>query len=392
MLFYYIIFLIAIATYYSSIGRGNQTDRQRHALIAMLAFLAVFVGLADMLGGYDRYIYSELFDDTANMVSDGNYNFMMSPVANSYPKEYGYQIYNVIVGAITDNRYVFIFITTCVIYVLLYHSLRDYCNNYPFAMIMFLGLWFFFSFTYLRQVMGATIAWLAVRYIIRRDWKRFFIVWFIAWSFHNSALILLPMYFVPIRKFEKKKIIYVMVAAFFLGLSGGPSAIFAAYGEVDSQRADVAGNETGFRIAYLIEAVFFLYIILKKYDEIPLRRVNIVLTNMALTFCLILLFFIKNENGGRLSWYYMIGVISTITYLCTHRYQNKQFANIIVLVCFFLFNRILTSWGMMLYPYKTFLTNGFRKGDDIEARYEYDHNYDRDKMYRKPFKLGEQKK
>lgn len=392
MLFYYIIFLIAIATYYSSIGRGNQTDRQRHALIAMLVFLAVFVGLADMLGGYDRYIYSELFDDTANMVSDGNYNFMMSPVANSYPKEYGYQIYNVILGAITDNRYVFIFITTCVIYVLLYHSLRDYCNNYPFAMIMFLGLWFFFSFTYLRQIMGATIAWLAVRYIIRRDWKRFFIVWFIAWSFHNSALILLPMYFVPIRKFEKKKIIYVMVAAFFLGLSGGPSAIFAAYGEVDSQRADVAGNETGFRIAYLIEAVFFLYIILKRYDEIPLRRVNIVLTNMALTFCLILLFFIKNENGGRLSWYYMIGVISTITYLCTHRYQNKQFANIIVLVCFFLFNRVLTSWGMMLYPYKTFLTNGFRKGDDIEARYEYDHNYDRDKMYRKPFKLGEQKK
>lgn len=389
MLFYYIIFLIAIATYYSSIGRGNQTDRQRHALIAMLALLAVFVGLADMLGGYDRYIYSELFDDTANMVSDGNYNFMMSPVANLYPKEFGYQIYNVIVGAITDNRYIFIFITTCVIYVLLYHSLRDYCNNYPFAVIMFLGLWFFFSFTYLRQVMGATIAWLAVRYIIRRDWKRFFIVWFIAWSFHNSALILLPMYFVPIRKFERKKIIYVMVAAFFLGLTGGPSAIFAAYGEVDSQRAEVAGNETGFRIAYLIEAVFFLYIILKRYDEIPLRRVNIVLTNMALTFCLILLFFIKNENGGRLSWYYMIGVISTITYLCTHRYQNKQFANIIVLVCFFLFNRILTSWGMMLYPYKTFLTNGFRKGDDIEARYEYDHNYDRDKMYRKPFKLGE---
>ncbi len=389
MLFYYIIFLIAIATYYSSIGRGNQTDRQRHALIAMLALLAVFVGLADMLGGYDRYIYSELFDDTANMVSDGNYNFMMSPVANLYPKEFGYQIYNVIVGAITDNRYIFIFITTCVIYVLLYHSLRDYCNNYPFAVIMFLGLWFFFSFTYLRQVMGATIAWLAVRYIIRRDWKRFFIVWFIAWSFHNSALILLPMYFVPIRKFERKKIIYVMVAAFFLGLTGGPSAIFAAYGEVDSQRAEVAGNETGFRIAYLIEAVFFLYIILKRYDEIPLRRVNIVLTNMALTFCLILLFFIKNENGGRLSWYYMIGVISTITYLCTHRHQNRRFANVIVVVCFFLFNRILTSWNIQLYPYKTFLTNGFRKGDEIEAKFEYDHNYDRDKMYRKPFKLGE---
>lgn len=392
MLLYYTIFFIAIAIYYSSVGNGIKTDNQRYALVAMLTFLALFVGVADMLGGYDRYIYAELFDDTADMVSDGIYDFRLSPVADLYPKEYGYQIYNVLVGAITDNRYIFIFITTCVIYVLLYHSIKDYCNNYPFAVILFLGLWFFFSFTYLRQVMGATIAWLSVRYIIQRDWKRFLLVWFIAWSFHNSALILLPMYFVPVRKFEKKKVIYVMLATLLLGLTGGPAAIFAAYGEVDSERAEVAGNETGFRIAYLVEAAFFLYIILKRYDEIPLRRANIVLMNMALVFCLILLFFIKNENGGRLSWYYMIGIISTITYLCTYTHHNRNFANVIVVVCFFLFNRILTNWGGMLYPYKTFFTDGFRKDDEIEIQYEYDHNYDRDKLYRRPFKFGEERR
>lgn len=392
MLLYYTIFFIAIAIYYSSVGNGIKTDNQRYALVAMLTFLALFVGVADMLGGYDRYIYAELFDDTADMVSDGIYDFRLSPVADLYPKEYGYQIYNVLVGTITDNRYIFIFITTCVIYVLLYHSIKDYCNNYPFAVILFLGLWFFFSFTYLRQVMGATIAWLSVRYIIQRDWKRFLLVWFIAWSFHNSALILLPMYFVPVRKFEKKKVIYVMLAALLLGLTGGPSAIFSAYGEVDSERVETVSNETGFRIAYLVEAAFFLYIILKRYDEIPLRRANIVLMNMALVFCLILLFFIKNENGGRLSWYYMIGIISTITYLCTYTHHNRKFANVIVVVCFFLFNRILTNWGGMLYPYKTFFTDGFRKDDEIEIQYEYDHNYDRDKMYRRPFKFGEERR
>lgn len=219
MLLYYIIFLIAVATYYSSVGNGSRTDNQRYALVAMFAFLAFFVGLADMLGGYDRYIYAELFDGTADMVNDGIFDFRQSAVANLYPKEYGYQIYNVIVGAITDNRYIFILITTCVIYTLLFHSIKDYCNNYPFAVILFLGLWFFFTFTYLRQVIGATIGWLSIRYIIDRNWKRFLLVWFIAWSFHNSALILLPMYFIPVRKFEKKKVIYVMIAAFLLGLT-----------------------------------------------------------------------------------------------------------------------------------------------------------------------------
>lgn len=392
MLLYYLIFVIAVATYYSSAGDGIRTPKQRFALFAMLFFLAIIVGISDMLGGYDRYIYGELFDDTADMVSDGIYNFALTPVAAEYTKEYGYQIYNVLIGTITDNRYIFIFITTCIIYVLLYKSIKDYCINYPFAVILFLGLWFFFSFTYLRQVMGATIAWLSVRYIIKRDLKRFLLVWFIAWSFHNSALVLLPMYFLPVRKFDRQKVIIVMILAFILGMSGGPSALFSAYGEVDSERAGSVSNETGFRIAYFIEAVFFLFVILKRYNEIPLKNANVVLMNMALVFCLILLFFIKSENGGRLSWYYMIGVISTITYLCTYSRKNKMFANIIVVVSFLLFNRILTLWGIMLYPYKTFFTNGFRKDDPVEIQYEYDHNYDRDKFYRTVFKLGKPSK
>lgn len=392
MLLYYLIFVVAVATYYSTVDGGNQTVKQRYMLIAMLSFLAFIVGISDMLGGYDRYIYGELFDDTADMVSKGIYNFTLTPVAAEYTKEYGYQIYNVLIGAITDNRYIFIFITTCIIYILLYNSIKEYCINYPFAIILFLGLWFFFSFTYLRQVMGATIAWLSVRYIIKRDLKRFLIVWAIAWSFHNSALVLLPMYFIPVRKFDRQKVIIVMILAFILGMSGGPSALFSAYGEVDSERAGSVSNETGFRIAYFIEAVFFLFIILKRYKEIPSNSANVVLMNMALVFCLILLFFIKSENGGRLSWYYMIGVISTITYLCTYSRKNKMFANIIVVVSFFLFNRILTLWGIMLYPYKTFFTDGFRKGDPIEVQYEYDHNYDRDKFYRTVFKLGKPSK
>ena len=392
MLLYYLIFVIAVAIYYSSAGDGIQTIQQKIALVAMLFSLAIFVGISDMLGGYDRYIYGELFDYTADMVSDGIYNFALTPVAAEYTKEYGFQMYNVLLGAITDNRYIFIFITTCIIYVLLYQSIKDYCINYPFAIILFLGLWFFFSFTYLRQVMGATIAWLSVRYIIKRDLKRFLLVWFIAWSFHNSALVLLPMYFIPVRKFDRQKVIIVMILAFILGMSGGPSALFSAYGEVDSERAGSVGNETGFRIAYFIEAVFFLFVILKRYKEIPSNSANVVLMNMALVFCLILLFFIRSENGGRLSWYYMIGVISTITYLCTYNRRNKPFANIMVVVSFLLFNRILTLWGFMLYPYKTFLTNGFRKDDPIEILYEYDHNYDRDKFYRTVFKLGKPSK
>ena len=36
--------------------------------------LALFVGMSDMLGGYDRYIYGELFDNIADITkSKGTY-------------------------------------------------------------------------------------------------------------------------------------------------------------------------------------------------------------------------------------------------------------------------------------------------------------------------------
>jgi hypothetical protein len=341
-----------------------------------------------MLGGYDRYIYCELSDDAANVITK-QMPLISAAIFREYPKEQGFGWYEILVGFITTNRYIFVLITTCIIYILLYQSIKRYCENYPFAVILFLGLWFFFTFTYLRQVMGATIAWLGIRYIIDRSLWRFLLVWFIAFKFHNSALVFLPLYFIPIRKFEKKWVLVGMIVLFALGLTGGPSALFSAYGEVDATRAENVGSETGFRIAYFIEAVFFLWLILSQYEAVPDDRKHIVMLNMALVFCGILLFFVKSENGGRLSWYYMIGIISTISYLSTYSARNIQQAFLMIVVCFFLFNRIVQGWGIQLYPYKTFFSDGIRPGDTVEQTFEYDHKYDYDKFYRPAFRFME---
>ena len=389
MLLYYLLFFLTVFFFFSISDMRDEDQRQqmnKAFLLGSMIVLALFVGCSDMLGGYDRYIYCDLSDNAANVITN-KFPPIAAQIFKQYPKEQGYGWYNILVGYITTNRYIFILITTCIIYILLYQSIKRYCENYPFAVILFLGLWFFFTFTYLRQVMGATIAWLGIKYIIDRSLWRFLLVWFIAYKFHNSALVFLPMYFVPVRKFEKKWVLYAMVALFIMGLTGGPSSLFAVYGEVDAERADVAGNQVGFRIAYVVEAVFFLYLILSRYDEIPEDPKHVVMLNMALVFCGILLFFVKNENGGRLSWYYMIGIVSTIAYLSTYSVKDVQQAFLMIVVCFFLFNRIVQGWGVQLYPYKTFFSNGIRPGDFIEEKYEYDHSYDYDKFYRPAFRF-----
>ena len=378
MWIYLLIFAIILFTYFEM----RKNAKNIIFLAITVLFLALFVGISDMLGGYDRYIYGQLFDEMANVTESGG-NPWKSDSFQFYGGEFGYGTLCALISFITKNRYIFIFIVTIIIYILLFISLRDYTSNYPFAVLLFLGLWFFFTFTYLRQVLSATTAWLAIRYISRRDLKKFLLVWFIAYSFHNSALVFLPMYFVPIKKFSEKTILFTMVIVLFIGITPFPMALFEAYGDINQDRTnvEVLAGEGTFRIAYLIEAAFFLYLIISQYKRIPKKPKTIVLMNMALVFCAILLFFIRSDNGGRLGWFYMIGCISTITLICHLRY-NSQLKFAMLIVSFYLYFRILLAWTTMLSPYKTFFTNGVRAHDGMHYLYEYDDNYDKDKFYR----------
>lgn len=367
----------------------NKSKEDQKALMTyFLIALGIFVGLGDMLGGYDRYIYGELFDSMADVTHRGGNPWTSFSFA-FYGSEFGYGTFCALLSYITGNRYIFILITTIVIYTLLIISLRLYVDNAPFAVVMFMGLWFFFTFTYLRQVIGCTVVWLSVRYIINRDLPRFLLVWFVAFSFHNSAIVFLPMYFVPIRKYPQRMVVRVMIIALIIGLTPIPQGLFATYGEMNEERLNVStySNVSGFRIAYLLEAAFFLYIILSNYKNISNKVKDVVMLNIALAFCAILLVFIKSENGGRLGWMFMIGIMCTMSNICMKNGKLLKHGVMLIGVCLFLYLRIFNAWqiGLQLYPYKTFLTNGYRAGDPVHAEMEYDDFYDQDKFYRPAF-------
>ena len=189
MFIYLIWFFLSVLICYATLK--SKKKRQVQIVAFFLLALGTFVGLGDMLGGYDRYIYGDLYDSMADVTHMGG-NPWKSYSFGVYGSEFGYGTLCALLSYITGNRYVFIFILTMIIYVLLLRSLIQYVDNTPFAVVVFMGLWFFFTFTYLRQVIGCTVVWLSIKYIINRDWKRFLLVMFIAYSFHNSAIVFLP--------------------------------------------------------------------------------------------------------------------------------------------------------------------------------------------------------
>lgn len=387
MWLYLLIFFIPVFFFLSTNPGRNQHSS---FLFLLLLGLSLFVGFSDMFGGYDRYIYGEIFDNLADVTTiKGDYSDSL--YYYSYSSEVGYTFLNVLISFFTENRYIFILIITLIIYICLFISLRKYTENYPLAVVLFMGLWFFFTFTYLRQVLAATIVWLSIQYVIERKFWKFLVVFLIGFSMHNSAIIFFPLYFIPLKKFSPKLIVGVMLFLLLLGLSPLPNSLFEIYESSSIVERHAEYNASGgLRIAYILEAFFFLYLILKSYKYIPADKSHVVLLNMALIFCGILLLFVRSENGGRLSWYYMIGIIATITSICTYKINIQNKIPIFLIgLSLFLYIRIYTGWQVYLnlYPYKTFFTNGVRVGDYSWENYEYNHEYDNDKFCRKAFRF-----
>ncbi|QUB51386.1 EpsG family protein [Prevotella nigrescens] len=380
MIIYIILFLIPAILYFYY--KDNKQASYKPFLF-FLIFLALFVGLSDMLGGYDRYIYGELFDNLADQLKAGT-PIISSDINQAYSTEFGYIGFNWAIAHITSNRYIFIFLYTICMYAIILHSFRKYAKNYPLASILFMALVFYFSFTYLRQMFAAAIIGLSIRYIIERKFLKYCAIILAAFSFHNSAIIFFPMYFIANRKYSKAHILLLMSVCFVIGVSGITSGLYNLFDDISSRgvHADYAVQGDA-RIAYILEAGFFLFFLIKSYQYLPDTKQSIVLYNIALAFCAILLLFIRSENGGRLSWYFIYGLIFSLTQLSTTNYGKKIKMGLqLSIVGFVLFLRILTSWGVLLCPYKTFFTNGHRENDYIFERYEYDYNYDKDKFYK----------
>ena len=378
MAYYIILFVITtiLAWFYS----GN-TKVSKSLFFSFCLSVGLFVGLADMLGGYDRYIYSEVFQDMHENVTKGV--LFSEEFLYFFGKEPVYGLINDFIAFFTPNRYIFILVYTLFLYIVYAANFYRYTKNPFFALLIFEGLMFFFTFTYLRHVLAAGVIWLSIPYVAQRNFKKYLLFVILATLIHNSAAYMILLYFIPRRKFEKKYIVLFMLALLIIGVSGITKFIFSISGDfVNNARiagyADTA--EMGFRIEYVIEATLFLSILLLNYRRIDEDAFSLTLANVYLMFCGVLLFFCKSSDGGRIAWYCLIGVIVILERLCRPK-SAVQLKSFITIMSFVLFYRILSAWGILLYPYKTFLTPGIRQGDFIEESYEYDHTYDKDKLY-----------
>ena len=385
MIIYYFILVVSLIYYF--IQRSRKVISVPILFFFMLAF-SLFVGLGAMIGGYDRYIYGEVFDSIADeMRGEGNLSSLLYLVNG---KEYGYFIWQIIVSIFTSNRYIFILVTTLTIYYLFFRTMKKYILEYPLSVIVFMGMLFYFSMTYLRAVFAIAIFWQGICYLWKRQfWKYTFFV-LLAASFHTSILIAFVMYFVPIKRYSKKTIIILLMLCNIVGITPLPNMILANAGNLTEKNTGEANayelQEQGFRIEYVLEVLFFIWLIFKNYNKIDMDKRILTFLNMTIGLCFILLFFMRFGQGGRFAWPFYIGVFYMIPYTISKQKSSVWMTPMVIVLFSLLFVRITIAWESLNVPYTTFLTNGMPAGDGtIFDKYEYDLDYVNNKFHRPAF-------
>lgn len=388
-MFVYLLILMVAFVYYV-VAHKTKNSNSSFLLGIFFLYCAVFIGLGDMIGGYDRYIYGEMFDSIADATDSGRDYSTLLFLVNG--REYGYFLWEVLVSQVTANRYIFILLSSLLMYFLYYKAFRKYIDDYPLAAIIFLGLFFYFSITYMRQALAVGIAWQGFKYIYERNAIKFFLIVALAYSFHNSALVFAMAYFIPIKKFSKKTILCFLILCILVGLSPIPTMLIASAGDTQgmAERTGKYQDEmSGFRVEYILEAVFFIWLFFKNYNFFDSKhKKQLVFLNLSIAFCGILLLFIRFGQGGRFGWYFFFSLIYTLTALAS---QSRLFTlnkPVVLLLSILLYVRITFLWAFNLTPYKTFLTDGVPSGEPwIYEMFEYDERYTDDKFIRPIFRI-----
>ena len=233
----------------------------RKSFFLPLVALSLFAAIRSYRVGTDSGTYTRHFRSNLNI-----YNFEFEEGV-----EIGYQLVEYVLLRLEAN-YSWLFLVTGIIVVYCYLTIiKKYSIHYPFSIFLFitLGVYTFF-FNGLRQGLAMAIFALALPYLLEKRLIPYLLICFLGSMFHNSALFMIPFYFVVNVRIKPT---YRILATFIgsLLVSGFLISYFAASNERYQSYADADQKGGGYLTlgfyTLLLLVIYFVSHIYKIRDK-----------------------------------------------------------------------------------------------------------------------------
>lgn len=169
-------------------------------IFGALTSLVATSGLRSNIG--DTFNYKNIYVD-----NDFTWEYILSQ------KDYGFGVLQMILkNYISEDQQIMIFTAALITNVLIVIVLYNYSRMIEISLYVYItGGLFLVSMNGIRQVLAAAIAFTAINYLLKGKWFKYFLIVFLASTFHLSALILIPIYFLVRFKAWSKTTIIVIV-------------------------------------------------------------------------------------------------------------------------------------------------------------------------------------
>ncbi|MDT8861105.1 EpsG family protein [Alkalihalobacillus sp. MEB130] len=166
-----------------------------------LMTLVLVSGLRRNIG--DTYVYRSIYDENI---------FTWEYISNE--KDIGFGVLQMFLQNFSYDAQIMIFTTALITNALIVMVLYKYARLFELSLYVYIasGL-FLVSMNGIRQFLAAAVIFAATKYIFDGSWKKFTFVVLIASTFHQSALILIPIYFIVRREAWTKTTFRILALA-----------------------------------------------------------------------------------------------------------------------------------------------------------------------------------
>ena len=148
----------------------------------------------------------------------GTYINIFNTVKNGRSiRDVGYGLLNKFVLLFTSDYAGIIFLTALISGIFIYLAIFQQSDIPSMSILLYVfTCQYFFSLNVIRQAMATAIFLYAMKYIVKRDYKRYFFWIIIASTIHTMAIIYIPLYFYKIlAKFYKQTIVIILLLLLF---------------------------------------------------------------------------------------------------------------------------------------------------------------------------------
>jgi len=326
-----IVFTVALTARYFSVPAGIAPSvikpNKILAIVAALA-LATVSGLRVNIGDTFLYMHSYTIGD-----------FSWNTVIQSQDK--GFNIFQMLLKQISDDPQILVLTTAVLTNILIVTVLYKYTRLFELSVYLYITTGTFtISMNGIRQFFAAAIVFAATKYLLEGKWKPYISIVLFASFFHQSALIMIPMYFIVRRKAWTKTTFMLLSVAVLIvvGFNAFSELLFSAikdtqYGHYDSFK------EGGANVLRAI--VWIIPLVIAYFGREKLKYLfpkSDILVNISLVGVVLMIISTQNWLFARLAIYFNLYQLILIPWLIkVFREKDQKLIYIVILVFYFLF-------------------------------------------------------